>query len=376
MNKATILIKKKFILLEVVFVTILLLLIVRVAYIQVHRAEELQTLAYEQQTRDRLISANRGEILDRNMNKIATIETVATVSVINAQVENPEEVSRVLSEKLELDYDYVYNKVTKRVALERVKSKVDKATADEIRALGVSGIMVDEDTKRVYPYSTLASQVIGFVGRDNQGIVGLEAKYDEALKGAQGKIMTETDATGDKMPNGKEERKNPVDGNNLVTSIDVVIQQYAEQALDLAMQTTNAKRSAIIVMNPNNGEILAMANKPDFDLNEPFEINDEELKLIWDSMSSENQNNELNKMWRNFTINDTYEPGSTFKIITSVAGLEEGVVDENTGFVCNGHTVVGNVRIKCWRSPRAHGALNFVEGVKQSCNAECELLLG
>lgn len=236
-------------------------------------------------------------------------------------------------------------------------------------------IMIDEDVKRVYPYSTLAAQVIGFVGKDNQGIIGLEAKYDEYLRGKEGKILSETDARGVRMENGVEDRVEPQNGLNLTTSIDVVIQQYAEHALDKAMLNTNAKRAAIIVMNPNNGEILAMANKPDFDLNEPFTINNDEMKLIWDDLSDSEKNDELNKMWRNFTINDTYEPGSTFKVLTSVAGLEEGVTTPETHYNCNGYHIVANRRIKCWRSPKAHGLQTFTEGVMNSCNAECELLL-
>ncbi len=373
MNKINLLMKKKIILVLIVVVLILLFLIGRVAHIQLNRGYELQEKAFEQQTRDRLIKANRGTIYDRNMNELATTRTVASISVVNSQVEEPEVVAKKLSDILELDYDYVLEKVNKKVALERIKTKVDRDIANQIRDLDLAGVKIDEDILRVYPYNNLLSHVMGFVGRDNQGIIGLEARYDKYLSGEQGKIMTETDARGRELDNATELRESPKDGYGLVTSIDLTLQQYVENILDSAMETTKAKRTAIILMNPNNGEILAMANKPNFNLNEPFEINDEELSFIWDYLTAEEQNNYLNQMWRNFVINDTYEPGSTFKIITTVAGLEEGVSTADTEYVCNGHKIVGNIKIKCWRSPLSHGTLNLVEGVKNSCNAEYEL---
>ncbi len=289
---------------QILFCLCLVGLIGRLFYIQVFQSDWLQEKAFEQQTRDRLIKANRGAILDRNNVAIATTETVASISVVHSQIQDFELVAKELSERLGLSYDYVFEKINKNVALERIKTKVDKELADEIRDLNLKGVMIDEDVKRVYPYSTLASQVVGFVGKDNQGIIGLEAKYDEYLSGSEGKILSETDARGIRMENGVEDRVEPENGLNLVTSIDVVIQQYAEHALDKALLNTNAKRAAIIVMDPNNGEILAMANKPDFDLNEPFRINDDELEMIWDDLSTDEQNNYLNKMWRNFTINE------------------------------------------------------------------------
>ncbi len=358
---------------QILFILCLVGILGRLFYIQVFQSDWLQEKAYEQQTRDRLIKANRGMILDRNNVALATTETVASISVVNSQIKDFDLVAKELSTRLGLDYDYVYQKITKKVALERIKTKVDKQLADEIRDLNLKGVMIDEDIKRVYPYSTLASQVIGFVGKDNQGIIGLEAKYDDYLNGEEGKILSETDARGIRMENGIEDRKEPENGLNLVTTIDVVIQQYAEHALDKAMLNTRAKRAAVIVMDPNDGSILAMANKPDFDLNEPFTINNDELKLIWDDLTEKERNEALNQMWRNFTINDTYEPGSTFKVLTSVAGLEEGVVTADTHFTCNGYHVVAGRRIKCWKSPKTHGLQNFVEGVKNSCNAECEL---
>lgn len=346
----------------------LFLLIIRVFYIQVFMSDFLQDKAYEQQTRDRLIKAVRGDIVDRNFEVLASTETVVSISVINAQIKDMDLVVKTLSDKLALDYDYVLKKSEKKVALERIATKVSKEIGDEIRQLKISGIVIDEDVKRVYPYNNLASQVIGFVGKDNQGIIGLEAKYDEYLRGEQGKILTETDGKGMKMPGGGEYRVEPQNGYNLVTSIDYTLQEYTEQTLENALLQTQAKRGAIILMDPNNGEILAMANKPDFDLNDPFTINDENLASIWDSLSSEEQNNNLNKMWRNFSINDTYEPGSTFKIFTSAAGFEENKLSFESRFNCTGSVNVAGVNIRCWRSPRSHGSENFLEGIQNSCN--------
>ncbi len=368
MNKPTLLIKKKLIFVMSAFISVIFLLCIRVFYIQAFEGEKWQALAYEQQTRDRLIKPKRGLIYDRNMIPIAINETVASVSVINSQVRDKQTVAKVLSEKLEMDYNSVLTKVNKRVALERIKTKVSKELADEIRKMEMPGVVVDEDINRVYPFSSMASQVIGFVGKDNQGIIGLEAKYDEYLKGKSGKILTETDASGIEMKDGIEERLQPEDGKSVVTTIDVIIQQYVEQLLDNALTAKNAKRGAIIMMNIEDGEILAMANKPDFDLNSPFTINNDELAAIWETLSEKDKNNYLNQMWRNFSINDTYEPGSTFKIITSAAGLQEGKVTMESTFNCSGSVTVGGRTIKCWRFPRAHGHQNFVEGVQNSCN--------
>lgn len=367
-DKISILAKKKLLFLMIILVLSLFGLCFRVFYIQTFQGDFLKEKALEQQTRDRLISPNRGAILDRNMIKIAETETVASVSVIHNQIKNKEQVAEILSAKLELDYDTVIEKVSKKLALERIKTKVSKEVADEIRKLNLPGVVVDEDIKRVYPFSTLASQVIGFVGRDNQGIIGLEAKYDDYLKGTGGKILTETDVRGRELKDGLEQRIKPQAGHNLVTSIDVVLQQYAEQTLSKIVDVKQAKRGTIILMNPQNGEIYAMANKPDFDLNEPFTINSPELELAWNHLSNEEQNNALNQMWRNFSINDTYEPGSTFKILTSVAGLQENLITKDTPFTCTGSKLVGGRAIKCWRSPRSHGLQTFTQGVYNSCN--------
>ena len=267
-----------------------------------------------------------------------------------------------------MDYDTVYKKVTKVVAFERIATKVEKTIADEIRALNLPGVKVDEDSKRYYPFNTLASQTIGFVGKDNQGIIGLEVKYDSYLKGTAGKILMETNGKGERRDEEVEVRIDPINGDHLVTTLDLTLQQYAEQAIEKAVEMKGARRGAIIMMDPQNGELYALAIEPDFNLNEPFTINDEALANSWDLYSSAEQQNYLNQMWRNFTINDTYEPGSTFKIFTSAMGLEEGVVDENSQFTCTGSRTVAGRTIKCWRSPRSHGAETFVQGVQNSCN--------
>lgn len=367
MEKPSISAKKKLLFFLSMCEFVCALLIGRVAYIQIVQAEEYQAMAYEQQTRDRLISPKRGSILDRNGVGIAETQSVTAVSVIHAQVKDEEATARFLSEKLDMEYDKVLEKVKKRVALERIKTKVDKSLAAEIRQANIPGVVVDEDVQRVYPFSNLAAQVIGFVGKDNQGIVGLEAKYDSYLKGESGKILTLTDARGLETGDGQD-RISPVPGGTLQTSLDVVIQQYVEQTLSKVIAAKQAKRGVAIVMNPQNGEIYAMATKPDFDLNEPFQINQEALAAVWDTMSEKDKNDALNQMWRNTAINDTYEPGSTFKTITSSAGLEEGVVTPESSFVCNGAYTVAGRMIRCWRYPRSHGAETFVQGVQNSCN--------
>ena len=367
MEKPSIFIKKKLLFVLFSIQLFVLVLIGRVIYIQTVKADELQKMAYEQQTRDRLISPDRGSILDRNGTGIAVTETVNAISVIPAQIKDKDYVSNYLSEVLEMEYDEVFEKVNQKVALVRIKTKVDSEIAMEIRKKDIEGIVVDEDVKRIYPYSNIASQVIGFVGKDNQGIIGLEAKYDEYLKGEEGKILTLTDSKGLEV-DSTQERIAPIDGYNLVTSIDIIIQQYAEQTIKKAVESKKAQKGIIIVLNPQNGEIYAMANYPNFDLNNPFVINDSELLSIWDTLSEKEQNDALNQMWRNTAINDTYEPGSTFKTVTSAASLEEGVVTPESTFFCNGYHIAGDRMIKCWRYPRTHGAQTFVQGVQNSCN--------
>lgn len=368
MSKITILIKKRLIFFLSIVILVIISLYIRIWVIQLVDGDMLKSKATEQQTRDRLISPMRGAILDRNYINVAATQSVSTISVIHTQIKDYEKTATILAQKLDMDYDFVYKKISNKVALERIKSKVDKELADSIRELELAGVVVDEDTKRIYPYSNLASQVIGFVGKDNQGIIGLEAKYDKYLKGNFGKIITETDAKGNEIKNRIVTRVEPEAGNNLVVTIDVIVQQYAEQTLAKALESKGAKRGTIIVLNPQNGEIYAMANKPDFDLNSPFTINNEDLKSIWNTLSDKEKNDNLNQMWRNFSINDSYEPGSTFKIVTSASGLEEGVVHPNDYFTCSGIHTVGGVNIRCWRYPRAHGRETFVQGVQNSCN--------
>ena len=339
----------------------------RLVYIEFLKAEEWQELAYEQQTRDRLITPKRGTILDRNGEGIALTETVNAVSVSPLQVKEKEKTAAFLAETLGLDYAATLEKIGQRVALVRIQSKVDTETAQKIRQADLAGVVVDEDVRRVYPYADMAAQVIGFVGKDNQGIIGLESKYDAILSGEKGKILTLTDSRGNPL-NSAQERIPPVDGQDLVTSLDVVIQQYAEQTIQKAVEAKGAKRGVIIVMNPQNGEIYAMANEPGFDLNEPFTIQNEGLQAQWESLSEKERNAALNQMWRNTAINDTYEPGSTFKIVTSAAGLEEGLVTPESHFYCRGFHIAGDRQIKCWRYPRTHGAQSFVQGVQNSCN--------
>lgn len=361
MERPSIQAKKRLLLFLICMTAGFLLLLGRLVFIEMFRAEKWQEMAYEQQTRDRLITPKRGSILDRNGVGIAESRTATAVSAIPAQVKEKEKTASFLAETLELSYEDVLKKLNEKVALVRIQSKVDMETAAKIRQAELPGIKVDEDVERIYPYGDMAAQVIGFVGKDNQGILGLEAKYEEVLKGEQGKILTQTDARGQEVSSGQE-RIPPMDGQNLVTTLDVVIQQYAEQTLEKAVEAKGAKRGVVIVMNPQNGEIYAMANYPSFDLNEPFYIEGSE------GMTEEELQDARNQMWRNFAINDTYEPGSTFKMFTSSAGLEEGVMTPDSPFYCNGYHIAGDRMIKCWRYPRTHGAQTFTQGVQNSCN--------
>jgi len=361
-------IRKKSLLIMFAFFGILSLYMVRVLFVQVVQGEDLQAKAFEQQTRDRTIRPTRGSILDRNMIELATTETVASISVIYAQMQDVPAVARTLAEVLGLDEAATLDKISQRVALVRVAQKVDKEIADRLRQMNIPGVVIDEDIRRVYPFGSLGSHIIGFVGRDNQGIIGLEAKYDQYLMGEPGRILTQTDVRGRQLPDGRQYREPPIDGHDLVLTIDAVLQAYAEQTIELLVQQKNARRGVIILMNPMNGQIYALANKPDFDLNDPFTVQDPAIAAIWDTLSNEEQGNALNQMWRNFAINDTYEPGSTFKIVTSAAGLAEGLITLDTPFSCSGSMTVGGRQIKCWRSPRSHGAQTFVQGVQNSCN--------
>ncbi len=339
-------------------------MLVRVGWLMSSAGGDYVKMAHDQQTRDRLISPRRGNITDRNGTIIAGTETAYAVSVIHAQTKDEEKTAKALSEVLSLDYNEVLEKVKKRVALVRIKDKIDAETADKIRDLGLDGVMIDEDIKRIYPFKETAAQVIGFVGKDNQGIIGLEAKYDSILKGKKGRILTYTKANGTEIPNLPQQREAPVDGGDLVTTIDINIQRFAEQLIKNTVEVKQAKSGLILVMDPQNGEIFAMANYPSFDLNSPYEITE---KFAAENAGKE-KNDILNRMWRNFAINDTYEPGSTFKVVTSAAGLEEGVVKPTDTFSCNAGRTVADRLIKCWRAPRSHGTETFVQGVQNSCN--------
>lgn len=350
----------------VVFALIFLMtgvLIGRLVYLMVFRSEYYVEQAKDLHERERDIKAARGQILDRNGVVLAANRTVCTISVIHSQVTDPETVIRVLTKELGIDEETVRKRVEKVSSIERVRTNVDKSVGDAIRAYGLAGVKVDEDYKRYYPYDTLASKVLGFTGGDNQGIIGLEVKYDDYLQGTNGKILTLTDARGVEIENAGESRLDPVDGNNLVISIDYNIQMYAEQVAAKVMEQKQADHVSILIMNPQNGEIYAMANVPEFNLNEPFVLNYD----AGTDMDAAKKQELLNQMWRNPCINDTYEPGSTFKIITASAALEQGVVTLNDNFFCPGYKIVEDRRIRCHKAG-GHGAENFEQGLMNSCN--------
>ena len=305
----------------------------RLGYLMIARSAHYTSLAQELHERERSIKAARGRILDRNGTVIADNRTVCTVSVIHSQITEPERVIEVLSESLGLSRDEVRKKVEKISSREVIRSNVDKEVGDAIRLENLSGVKVDEDYKRYYPFGSLASHVLGFTGGDNQGVVGLEVRYEEYLKGENGTILTQTDARGIEIDSAAENRIEPVDGWDLTLSLDVNIQKYAEQAAQKVMEQKNAKQVSIIIMNPENGELLAMVNVPEFDLNDPFTLE------AGEDLSREEYQRLLNQMWRNRCINDTYEPGSTFKIITAAAGLEQGAVSLTDRFFCPGFRI-------------------------------------
>ncbi len=312
--------------------------------------------------RERDIKAARGKIIDACGNVLAANKTVCTISVIHSQIKEPEKIIQILAKELEIPEEDVRKRVEKVSSIERVKTNVEKEVGDRIREYDLAGVKVDEDFKRYYPYGSLASKVLGFTGSDNQGIVGLEVKYDEVLQGEPGKILTLTDARGVELPDAGESRQEPVNGKNLHISLDANIQKYVEQAAYRVMQQKQADSVSIILMRPYNGEILAMVNVPEFDLNDPFTLNTDTS-----GMSAEEKQDALNRMWRNGCINDTYEPGSTFKIITAAAGLEEGVVSLKDRFSCPGFKIVEDRRIRCHKVG-GHGAEDFVQGTMNSCN--------
>lgn len=347
----------------IVFLAALLMifgLIGRMIYLMVFDAEYYQKKAEDLHERERKIKAARGEIIDTNGTVLATNRTVCTISVIHSQIKEPETVIKKLSKCLGMEEAEVRKRVEKVSSMERIKTNVDKETGDKIREMELAGVKVDEDFKRYYPYNELASKVLGFTGGDNQGIIGLEVKYEDYLKGSNGRILTTTDARGIELEGVAEDRVEPVAGKTLQISMDYNIQMYAQQMAEKVMAEKQADKVAILLMNPQNGEILAMVNVPEFNLNEPFALNQE-------PETSEESKEALNQMWRNGCINDTYEPGSTFKIITASACLEEGVVSLSDTFSCPGYRIVEDRKIRCHKVG-GHGAETFVQGIQNSCN--------
>ncbi len=355
--------KKKLVIYFFAIFIIFILLGIRIGYVMIFRSRHYAGLAQELHERERQIKAARGKLVDRNGVVIASNETVCTVSVIYNQIKEPEKVIQVLSDTLGMSQDDIRKKVEKISVREKIKSNISKEKGDLIRSYDLDGVKVDEDYKRYYPYGTLASKVLGFTGSDNQGIIGLEVEYEDYLKGTDGEILTQTDARGIELDQVVEGRKEAIAGQNLLLSLDVNIQQYAQQAAEKVMEEKSAGYVSIIVMNPQNGEIYAMVNNPEFDLNHPYELNSETDA----ARGTEEYQNLLNKMWRNQCINDTYEPGSTFKIVTATAGLEEGVVSLDSTFSCPGYRMVEDRRIKCHKTT-GHGSETFVQATMNSCN--------
>lgn len=336
----------------------------RLVWLMGFRSDYYYEKAEELHERERDIKAARGEILDAKGKVLAANKTVCTVSVIHSQIKDPEKVIRLLVSELGLSEETVRKKVEKNSSIERIRTNVEKETGDAIRKAGLDGVKVDEDYKRYYPYDSLASKVLGFTGGDNQGIIGLEVEYEEVLKGIPGKILTTTDARGVEIDGLGERRAEPVKGNTLRLSLDISIQEFVQQAALKVMEEKQAERVSILLMNPQNGEIYACVNVPEFNLNEPFVLN---IGQDTASMDQKKIQDLLNQMWRNPCLNDTYEPGSTFKIITMAAGLQEGVVSLNDRFHCPGYKLVDDRRIHC-ANRRGHGSQNFVEGAQNSCN--------
>ncbi len=357
-------IRKKIVTVFFACFAVFLILAGRLVYLMVVKSDYYSEQAKELHERERSIKAARGRILDANGNVIADNKTVCTISVIHNQVKDPDRIVEVLSRELDLSEEYVRKRVEKYSSIERIKSNVDKELGDVIRAYKLEGVKVDEDYKRYYPYEELASKVLGFTGGDNQGIIGLEVKYEEYLKGTEGTILTVTDARGVEISEAGEERVEPIVGKDLYTSLDINIQSYATQLAKQVLETKQAERVSIVVMNPQNGEIMAMVDVPEFDLNHPYELQEE---VNGEGLSEEKKQELLNGVWRNGCISDTYEPGSTFKIITAAAGLEGGVVTTEDRFNCPGYIMVEDRRIRCHKTV-GHGSQNFIEATMNSCN--------
>ena len=354
--------RKKIVAVFALCMAAMLFLIGRLGYLMLLRADYYSEKAQDLHERERSIKAARGKILDCNGKVLADNKTVCTISVIHSQIKEPEKVIDVLTEELGLERDQVKKRVEKNSSIERIKTNVDKQTGDKIREYDLTGVKVDEDYKRNYPYGNLASKVLGFTGSDNQGIVGLEVKYESILKGTDGQILTMTDARGVELSDTGEGRKEPVSGKNLILSLDANLQEYAQQAAYQALEQKQADSVSIILMRPGNGEILAMVNVPEYDLNDPFN-----LKKSTNGMSQQEIQDERNKMWRNGCINDTYEPGSTFKPFTISAGLETGVLTGNENYVCGGVMHVGDHDIHC-SNRSGHGPETLKQALENSCN--------
>lgn len=355
--------KKKMLIVFLCALVVIIGLTGRLVYLMVFDAEYYQEKAKSLHEREREIKAARGEIIDRNGTVLATNKTVCTISVIHSQIKEPERVIKELSSILGLEEETVRKRVEKVSSMERIKTNVEKEVGDKIRNLELDGVKVDEDFKRYYPFEELASKVLGFTGGDNQGIIGLEVGYENELKGQNGMILTTTDARGIELDGVAEDRIEPRAGNTLQISLDYNIQMYAQQMAEKVMEEKQAEKVAILLMNPKNGEILAMVNVPEFNLNEPFVLNTEGSE----NLTPEEKQDALNQMWRNGCINDTYEPGSTFKIITSSACLEEGVVKLDDRFHCPGYKMVEDRKIRCHKVG-GHGSETFVKGIQNSCN--------
>ena len=351
--------RKRLLVIAIAFFAMLTIMTVKLVYLMVMQAGRYSERAQAVQERERSIKAKRGSIYDRNGVILADNEAVCSISVIHSQIEDPETVIQVLFEKLEIPEDDVRKRVEKVSVREKIKSNVDKTLADEIREMNLAGVMIDEDYKRYYPYDTLASHVLGFTGSDNQGIVGLEVYYDDLLMGEAGSINTLTNARGEEVENRAERRVEGTAGQNLVTSIDINIQQYITQKALEVLEKKQAKRVCIIVMNPQNGEIYALADVPEYNLNDPFTLNYETDETVTQDMR--------NQMWRNYCISDTYEPGSTFKIVTATTAFEQGVLRVEDQFYCPGYHIVEDRRIRCHKVA-GHGAETFRDGIMNSCN--------
>lgn len=353
--------KEKYTLVFGAFILGFTLLAGRLCYLMIFRSEELSKKALNIEQRERTIKAARGKIYDRNGIVLADNQAVCSVSVIYYQIKEPQKVIKLLSQKLALSEEEVKKKVEKVSSREKIKSNVPKSVADEIRESGLDGVKVDEDYKRYYPFGTLASKVLGFAGADNQGILGIESRYDDVLKGTDGKILTLTDYQGIEIENAAETRVEPVNGNDLYLSVDYNVQCYVQQAAEKVLKVKKAKRVSVILMNPQNGEIYALVSLPEYDLNEPFV-----LTKAYEA-EGKNQNDKLNDMWRNPVISDSYEPGSTFKIITATAALEERKVTLQDSFFCPGFKIVEDRKIRCHKT-QGHGSETFKQGVMNSCN--------